>query len=306
MHFRAFDVISYLEQRQIPFSETGKNIASGWIGLTCPFPYCSDASTHFGINLTSKIFKCWICGTKGNPVALVKAFEQCSWSKAKEIVEEFTDWSIVKDEVIQERAKATFVLPPEFTLITPDTIPISVQNYLTDRNFDPVKTATKFFPLYYAGFTGKYKFRLIIPVYHENRIVNFLGRSISKNAPLPYRNCPNDQAEIPINSLLYGYDELPVGASCVLVEGVFDKWRMGFGALATFGLEFTIEQADLLRKKRPKKVFILDDPGAEQAADKTASKISFAPSEVIDLFGSRDPAEFTPQEATELMRDLLG
>lgn len=39
---------------RIPFSEQGKNIGNGWIGLKCPF--CDDHSNHLGLNLQYDFF----------------------------------------------------------------------------------------------------------------------------------------------------------------------------------------------------------------------------------------------------------
>ena len=62
MSIRNFDIIAYLENRNIPYKSCGKNVSEGWIGIHCPFPFCSDPSTHLGINLSSKAVNCWICG----------------------------------------------------------------------------------------------------------------------------------------------------------------------------------------------------------------------------------------------------
>jgi len=58
------DIISLFENNDIEFYSSGKNNSRGWVELNCPF--CgNDPSFHLGVNLSSGIFHCWICGAKG-------------------------------------------------------------------------------------------------------------------------------------------------------------------------------------------------------------------------------------------------
>ena len=63
MNFQDFDIINYLENREIDYHKAGeKNVGKGWININCPF--CDDPSWHLGINLKSKFFNCYICEQK--------------------------------------------------------------------------------------------------------------------------------------------------------------------------------------------------------------------------------------------------
>ena len=56
-----FDVISFLEEYNIDYTTSGKNVTSGWVEINCPF--CGDdPSYHMGVNLSSGLYHCWICG----------------------------------------------------------------------------------------------------------------------------------------------------------------------------------------------------------------------------------------------------
>ena len=302
----AFDVISYLNSKNIIYLNSGKNISEGWIGINCPYPICPDPSFHCGINLQSKAHYCWICGNKGAPIKLVKTIEKCSWNQAGEIIEQFQDFNLIpeqeQDLVISRRMQ----WPKEFEKITPDNIPKLVSDYLIERNFDP-ELSIKRHSLFYPGIKGDYKYRLIIPITSRGKIVNFTARALSNRNPLPYKNCPNEKAEIDINDLLYGYDDLPSGSPIVIVEGVFDQWRLGIGSVSIFKSELTPTQTNLLREKNPTKVFILldEDTLEKEKPEKVANKIWFAPTEIIEI-GIPDPALLPPSDASYLMRELCG
>jgi len=298
----AFDVLNFLDDYEIFYQSSGKNVSRGWVELNCPF--CDDPSTHLGINLDSKLYHCWICGAKGGPVKLVKAITKCTWEQAKNTVKKYTDWSLV--EILDEDlAPKKLKFPAEFTLLTPNTIPQLVSEYLKGRNFVPEELVRRF-SLYYPGPLGVYKLRLIIPVLVKNRIVNFVGRDVTGKTTTRYRNCPNEDAEILLNSLLYGIEEIPDGEPIVLVEGIFDKWRLGYGSVATFGTNVTSEQALILQNKRPSKIFLFGDPDVSQEKyEKIASKLWFADVESISLDFDGDPADLPPDEARYVMRELL-
>lgn len=298
----AFDVLKFLDDFDISYQSSGKNVSRGWVELSCPF--CDDPSTHLGVNLDSSLFHCWICSAKGGPTKLVRALLKCNWEQAKATVKKFTDWSLVElfdEDLIPKKLK----LPSEFTLLTPNTIPQLVSEYLTQRNFNPEELIRKY-QLYYPGPLGTYKLRLVVPILRRNRIVNFVCRDVTGKTTTRYRNCPNEEAEVLLNSLLYGIEEVPDGEPIVLVEGIFDKWRLGYGAVATFGTNVTSEQALILQKKRPSKIFLFGDPDVTQKKyEKIASKLWFAEVESIGIDFEGDPADLPPSEARYIMKELL-
>jgi hypothetical protein len=85
MNIENLNLIEYLDDKNISYSTSGKNVSSGWIGISCPF--CGDSSNHLGINLESKVFSCWKCGEKGNFIKLAMELEGLSF---KEIMKEIT------------------------------------------------------------------------------------------------------------------------------------------------------------------------------------------------------------------------
>ena len=85
MNIQDFDIIAYLESREVEYHTSGKNVTSGWIEINCPFCFPEDPSWHLGINLDTKLYNCYICGNKGSPINLIMEIDQCSFPKAKKI-----------------------------------------------------------------------------------------------------------------------------------------------------------------------------------------------------------------------------
>lgn len=143
---------------------------------------------------------------------------------------------------------------------------------------------------------GPYKDRLIIPIYFQTKLVAFQGRALTPDTP-KYKN---RQSQNVFSQVLYNWDRALLSDHIVIVEGVFDAWRVGFNAVATLGTHLSKERIELINARYPKCVTVLFD------ADKAGVKASFDASRAffpaIDVrFGilpkKRDPAD--------MPRDLL-
>jgi len=319
-----FNVKGYLEDKGIAYATQGENISSGWIGINCP--NCGDTMHHFGINLTNKLYSCWRCGVRGNPFTLVRMIEKEIDSRIIQgILKQYMtgevfirpetetvptlllpEWFISLETWYEEAKKyteETWELQPEMMS------PASATAYLQARGYDPEETIKKY-RLMWSGILGKWNFRLIIPVFMNGVMVNFAGRAVCGQEP-PYKNCPNARAPININDTLYGYDEIGEDETIVLCEGPLDKWRLGKGAMATFGLVLTAMQANLLYKKKPKKLVFLYDADVKEDSekmkvmDRSVGKIWFCPVETF-IMDNSDPGDLSVGEANKLMEELRG
>lgn len=97
--------------------------------------------------------------------------------------------------------------------------------------------------------------------------------------------------------------------SIVIVEGIADAWKLGPGAVSTFGIGFTTPQ--VLRIKRYQYRFILydNDPKREgQVAAKKLANILMGfdgTTEIVNLKNVKDPGELDKMDAKQLMDDLF-
>jgi len=289
------DIEAYLQDRGFDFSTSGKNTTEGWVNVQCPFPACGDGSNHCGISRESDMFSCWKCGESGHISYLISELEGCSVRKAKQIMEKYPDDSLEiepePDHFLGE------VLLKEFS----DKFPEKYLKYLKSRRFNPEELIQKYY-LKAAPNFGKYKFRIIIPIFLNNQIVSFTAMSVTKSVP-KYLHCEKNKSKAPINNLLYGIDE--VEKSCILVEGITDVWRIGSGAVAIFGTNMTDNQIDLLLSKGIDNITILLDSDASNKGKKLAENLSmlFASVSFLEL-DDGDPDDL-PEEEVKSLRKII-
>ena len=132
----SFDIIFYLEEIGISYSTSGKNISQNWIGINCPF--CDDQSNHCGINIHSKVYSCFRCGSKGNVTKLIMALENKNVSGAMNTIKQFTK----KDKYGNRTTRITKIANVGMvdSLITETTTELeeSGRGYLERRGFDAI------------------------------------------------------------------------------------------------------------------------------------------------------------------------
>lgn len=309
---RYFDVIKYLEDRGISYITEGKNVTRGWIELQSP--YANDHSYHLGVNTRSNSFSCWLSGEKGAITKLIQKLENCSWGKVDAIVAEFTDFTKAPEEDVRELKRlqaGSQILKKTFVQVTEEACPTLIRQYLAKRRYT-VDLASQYECYYDAPLhiSKDWKFRLIFPVYRDYELVTYVGRDITGKAELRYKNCPEEESILPAKSCIYGIDEVKEGQDILVVEGIFDKWRLSLhgipNVVSTLGTMTTKEQHLLLKKKRPKKVWVLFDKNAEEHAYTLTKQLPFAPTEVLLLTDGKDPDLFSDVEIAELKEILNG
>lgn len=296
MDFSSFDIYQYLEARTIPYSELGKNVSSGkWIGVTCPF--CNDPSNHLGINRQSKNFSCFKCGATGNILTLIQEIDQIPIQKAYQIFYQFQDKSLVYLEKRQPPSLPNDVILPKGSTKKFAGI---FTNYLLSRKFNP-EEIIKEYDLHCCHTIGCFKFRIIIPIYFQNRLVTYTARDITNKSTIRYLHCSNEKSIIPIKNTLYNIDSIKDKA--VIVEGVTDVWRLGKGSIATFGTKYTKKQLALL--KGIDILYVLYDSEASKEAENLANDLLCITNRVdILTLKEGDPADMPLLDGLKLMKKL--
>jgi DNA primase len=286
-----FDIIKYLDSRNISYKTSGDNVSRGWIGLQCCF--CIDHKNHLGINLQSKVYSCLKCAEKGNAFKLIQEIDGCDFKQALKIVKEFNGGTYVpKEHHYQTKLKLPKSVLSEF--------PKQHKDFLISRKYDPDYVINKY-SLMATGFIGDFNHRIIIPVTLNKRMLSFVGRDITGKAHLPYQNSPDHMCIKDPKRCLYNMDS--VNDTAIIVEGIFDAWRIGDGAVATFGTKYTHEQ--LLYLKNLKRVFVFYDADATLLSDKLCSDLSSIVKEVklIEL-DEGDPDDLSEQDVRHLRKEI--
>lgn len=268
-----------------------KHARYGWIQSLCPF--CKKDKYLLGYNLGNGWFNCYHCGYHSIP-NVIKKLLSCTYSEAKQYEEQFETVKVLV-KLTRSQEKATHVDLPKGNLTKKHL------QFLYNRGFNKPMDIVRQWNLSATNHIGDYKFRIIIPITFNNKLVSFQSRDITNKQKIPYKACPIKKEVIHHKHLLYGYDKLDKDLPVIVVEGVIDAWKMGKQSVCTFGTGFTESQVRLLSEF--KKVFIVYDreETAKKQAVKLATKLLSLGTETkqIDLKQYDDPGEMPPNIAFE-------
>ena len=291
-----FNVRDYLNNKNIRFTEAGKNVSRGWIGLNCPF--CDDPSNHCGVNLTADFFTCFRCPAKGPIALLVMAIEDIEWTEAIEKMKQFHEGTL---PLPLDRISGNKVVFPKNAVTTLLDLH---REWLGGRGFDPLRIFSKY-NLRSVGLLGDWMFRLIIPIYIDRLLVAYVGRDVTDKSPLPYKNCKIEECIMPVKQCVYNIDK--ADQTAIVVEGPTDVWNVGDGSVAILGLKYTQGQVKLLAHFR--RVFILLDAGdkEQEVAERLAYDVATLVPEVhIYDLGEGDPGNLSKDDVVHLRREIFG
>jgi hypothetical protein len=305
-HTKNFDIVRYLEDRQVWYTYSGKNTGHGWIGTQCV--YCDDESDHLGINLETKAVKCWKCGSHdeggGTLITYIQTLEGCDLRSARQRLREYYDPLYTPPEKQKPARDPGGKVLPDGIL---KEFPRLHLRYLRDRGFDPAIVIPEW-DLYAVWLTGPWRFRILAPIVIGKQVVSFVTRDITNKSDQRYKNCPDYRALVPRHELLYGVDK--VRNNVLIVEGLMDTWRIGPGTVATLGTEVSDGQLLRLLNMKAKHYYVMfdspeKDPEALPKAKRLASSISMAGRavEVLEL-GIGDPGDLPQEEAMKLREEL--
>lgn len=290
-----FDVLRFLEEVNIDAVYSGKNVSSSgdWIGVQCPLCGGSDPSNHGGINLNSKAYSCFRCG-KHSILEFIQAASGSSKREAWNFIRKFQTIPEIREIEI---FRAEEVILPEGVT---EEFTEAHRNYLIERKFDPDFLIRKYNLLAGQRY-GYFKYRIVAPVILDRKIVTYVGRDITGLAEDRYRNLSAENSKLTTKETLYNLDS--VKDKAVIVEGIFDVFRFGDGAVATFGTKVTTTQLKLLRNLS--KVYILFDAEATNEAYKLASILTgmIDKIEVLEL-SREDPANLSDYEIRMIRKEI--
>lgn len=300
------DIIELLEDEGIQYWTSGKNVAKGHVNVQCP--YCDDASNHLGINFRNLKVRCWRCGPHNITRLLTDLFNY-DYHRAKQVVQSLgadgmPPLNVETSSVPPRGGNSTVLLPQESTTHFPK---IHLE-YLRSRGFPPRRTIRKH-KLRAVYNLGNYKFRIVIPVYMNRRLVSFTARDITGYQEPPYKMASEYESIVARTHLVYNIDSVPTGGDAMLVEGPMDVMKLGDGAVCFFGIKHNIGQILEIKRKQIRNLFIIFD---NDAAGRNAAKLLapiLAPIikrrlEVVTLHKIPDPGAMPVEDAMSLKLDL--
>lgn len=304
-------LIALFEKYNIPYALFGKNIKLGYIGLCCPF--CGDDNNfHLGINPEKNFFACWRNNEhKGN---LVKLFIKLLGFTEKEvkILLSSYDFSIdfTRDMCYNKelvKGKTELIMPTNFYKITNDNVATKpFYNYLVKRKFNNIDNLINQYNIK-CCLSGKWQNRIIFPLYFNNQLVTWVGRSIESNPYLRYRDLAKEDSVRYAKHCLFNFDKLRGGKLLFICEGIIDALKIDFytpediHATCIFTTSMRNEQISLLSKINElyEKVIVLLDQGVEYQSIVLSDKLSFMSNVFLKLFtfnGKKDAGELNQEE----------
>ena len=309
-----------LTEHHIPWVSRGPNTKRGEVSIRCPFCGEDDPSEHMGIALDREAWGCHRNPShRGkHPHRLIQALLSCSANQAKLVVAQFNQAdpetldqalaALLPDYVAPSSpAKAPRLrLQPEFKAITQARPLNRFWAYLYKRGFDDPDYLAACYNLK-CCVIGRWKDRIIIPVYRHKELVAWTGRAIQKPIEAPRYLSTSDV----IKTVIYNEDEIMEGGDILFItEGPFDALKMDYygyhlGARATcvFGTSITIDQISLLRQasKKFRKVVLLLDLDAMETAFNT---LEWLPEAIMGTLpdGADDPGSLLRAEVHNLIK----
>ncbi|MCP4648749.1 MAG: hypothetical protein GY853_01535 [PVC group bacterium] len=277
----------------------------GYYEVQCPFPNCGSSSgKKIGAIHPEKFgFFCFKCHYHPLNEAMLHLVGE-NWLDVhlNYKLELNVRDHLLKQHKPREAARTSLILPKG----QEEPLNKKAFQYLYGRGFDPNRLIEKY-KVYSTGHLGDYKFRIIIPIYFKNKLVSFQGRGYTDQTDLRYKSCSKKDEVVHYKNIVYGIDSVP-GDHCIVVEGIFDKWRLGDHSVCTFGISYTDRQV-LLLANRFKKVTILFD--TEKQAKAQAFRLGSELSglgvgvNIISLDGVEDPGDFSQLEADRFVKKIF-
>lgn len=287
-------------------SEGHKHARPGWINTVCPF--CTGTEGfHLGFNTRSTYYFCWRCGPHPIAASLVKLL-RISYTQADELIKVYrlrSKTSFGQKEPTQVKVGGKpFKFPSDvIDLYGPH------ERYLKGRGFDSGMMAS----IWQAKGTGPvskldgipYDHRILIPIYWQDKLVSFQTRDYTGKQER-YMACPEIREIVHHKHILYGHRSLWAKSRAIIVEGVFDVWRLGVNACATLGTGYTPQQMRILGQLFHELVIVFDpEPAAQSVAKKLKEELQFRGLKVQiynDL--KTDPGDMSEDDAQHLLKEL--
>lgn len=280
----------------IPTAPRGdRHFRDGWINVRCP--WCGGDSYKFGIGEQRLGGYCWSCGKHSARDTLLKLNPRIHPDDLKRV------W------------KGRKILPgkpftPRGVLKTPETTPLTPKHagYLRSRGFDPGAIQRLWGVESIAPGTRVGKLpvgnRIYIPIGQFRQVVAWQARA-TFDTDLRYISPPDEMTAIPIKETLYGMDH--VSHTAIICEGVTDVWRVGPGAVCTYGTSYTDEQVALLGSIARRIVCFDNEPIAQRKADMLVDALGAYPGQTfaVQLESGPDPDTADESELDELRTFVL-
>jgi len=273
-------------------AEGNKHCREGWVQLDCPWCGRNSRKFHMGYNLEKNYVHCWKCAKHGLVETLTE-LTGLSFRESRRLLGSLEAYRGPKR--IEKRGK--LMLPPGLGPLRRAHV-----EYLEGRGFN-VAELERLWDIQGIGISSRLQWRVFIPIKLRGETVSWTTRAVDPNVTQRYISAGEEEEMLNHKTLLYGED-LAKHAICV-VEGPMDVWKIGPGAVATFGT--AIKQAQLLRMSRYPIVGICYDNEtvAQSRARQMAEDLkSFGGRVCLLHLDAKDAGEASEKELRSIRKEL--
>lgn len=282
-----------LSEYNIPIGSTGeRHVRSGWIQFDCPYCSLDTQGWYMGYSIEGNFLNCWRCGFH----PLIKTLMLLTGLSYEKIKDKLDD--LETEYFKTKKAIGILVIPKGIKQLHS-----AHKKYLLNRKFD-WKKIEQVWSIKGIAIASRLSWRIWIPIHYHGKIVSWTTRSISDNFNNRYISAGLNEESIPHKELLYGEDF--VRHAIIINEGPMDTWRIGPGAVSTFGLGFSRKQVEKIAKYPIRAICFDNEPGAQRKAKILINDLSVFPGETFNvILDAKDAAEESAENIKRLRREIL-
>ena len=219
-----------------------------------------DNRHKLSISVEKQCYHCWKTDKSGSLWELVSIVDKCSRKEAIERIceidsitnfESKIDFLKNKIEEKNKEAEAKKIKYPDYY----KPITSSMSNELEKIAHDYCVNARKIDPVAWRFgycFSGKYKRRLIVPFFHDEKLIYWIARSLFNQEPKYLNPEINDEkTDVKKEEVIFSKDWNLDGQEVIVVEGALDAITLidlGFNAISIQGKRLSDYQVKLLSK----------------------------------------------------------
>jgi DNA primase len=280
-------------------------IRRGQFRIDCINPLCDDDSGNLEISLDRGIFHCWKCEYSGKLRKLLRDYLGKAPNLEEYVSPADLRRSIFEVEEEEEKVPKIFSLPKEYIPFDGRKLGIVGQKAYQYAVSRITKEDIQKHRIGFCGL-GDYRWRIIIPVLREGKVIYFVARAFMGNKDLPYRNPDKEECGIGKEEIVFNIEGAIKEGQAVICEGVFDALKVGDDGVAIFGTHISDEQVEQL--KVVKKIYVLLDADALDKAVVLAIRLREVKKPLVSLIElptkkgeTPDPDDFTRAELREMI-----
>ena len=292
------DFVKFCQDHHVQTADgNDKHYKHGWVNVECPFCYSTGMKFLLGLKIGTRTCNCWQCGFHGLK-DVISELAGIPIASAWRLLQEY-DRGWIRDS--QKTAKIVLsdrcVFPTGTGKLKRHHLRYLEKRGFTEEMLEP-------WGLKSTGPLGEYKHRIVAPIRVNERLMSYQARDVTDKSNLKYKACKQTNEVIPHQKLLYGMDQVP-GTVVVVVEGITDVWKLGPGAVAVFGIDWSDEQAKLLMDYEHVIIMFDREPEAQRRAKQLAKRI-YIPDilnpEIAILEKFADPGALSQSKGNSIMK----